>query len=135
MRVVSALTALAVLLLPAAVMAADATHPYTNVNRRVDAGNSTGDAQVDGLNQAQLSGTGYQPGTAAGPAAGQRAQANPYYPYAPPVGPVVQPRPVATGYAVPAYLVQPYYPPVYVAAPPFFYPAPFFYPRPFFYPY
>ena len=132
MRTTLAMTALAVLLLPAAALAADAAHPYSNVNRRVDAGNNTGDAQVDGLNQAQLGGTGYQPGAAAGPAAGRRAQANPYYPYAPPAGPLVQPRPVATGYAAPAYLVQPPYPPVYVAVPPLFYPAPFFYPRPFF---
>ncbi len=135
MRMMSALTALAVFLLPAAALAADAAHPYSNVNRRVDAGNNTGDAQVDGLNQAQLGGTGYQPRTTSGPAAGKRAQANPYYPYAPPVGPAVQPRSVPTSYAAPAYLVRPYYPPVYVAAPPLFYPAPFFYPRPFFFPY
>ena len=134
MRIVSALTALAVVLLPAAAMAADAAHPYANVNRRVDAGNSTGDAQVDGLNQAQLSAPGSRANGVGSPAASP-SQANPYYPYAPPPGAAAQPRPAVTGYAVPAYPVRPYYAsPVYVAAPPVFYPAPLFYPTPFFYP-
>ncbi len=39
--------------LPAA-RAANANHPYSNVDRRVDAGNDTGDARVEQLNQAQL---------------------------------------------------------------------------------
>ncbi|HYZ65046.1 MAG TPA: hypothetical protein VE650_21560 [Acetobacteraceae bacterium] len=36
------------------VLAANARHPYSNIDRRVDAGNPTGDDQVDRLNQQQL---------------------------------------------------------------------------------
>ena len=135
MKSVSAMAALAVLVLPAAAMAADAAHPYANVNRRVDAGNSTGDAQVEGLNQAQLNGG--QPRLAANragsPGLSRPGQANPYYPYAPP--PDGQARPATAAYPAPAYAGAPYayLPPAYVAAP-FFYPRPFFYPAPFFYP-
>jgi hypothetical protein len=44
--------------------AADAAHPYSNVNHSVDAGNDTGDSQVDQLNQQQLqkNGQSYQGG-------------------------------------------------------------------------
>lgn len=41
--------------------AARAGAPYTNVDKRVDAGNDTGDSQVDALNAAQLN-ANYQPG-------------------------------------------------------------------------
>ena len=34
--------------------AADAAHPYSNIDHSVDAGNDTGDSQVDRLNQQQL---------------------------------------------------------------------------------
>jgi hypothetical protein len=34
--------------------AANARHPYSNVNHANDAGNDTGDSQVDQLNSAQL---------------------------------------------------------------------------------
>ena len=129
MKSVSAMTALAVLVLPAAAMAADAAHPYANVNRRVDAGNSTGDTQVEGLNQAQLNGG--QPRLAANGAGilgfSRPGQANPYYPYAPP--PDGQARPATAAYPAPAYVAAPFF-----YSRPFFYPAPFFYPRPF-YPY
>ena len=37
-----------------AALAANATHPYANIDPRVDAGNDTGDSQVERLNQAQL---------------------------------------------------------------------------------
>ena len=37
-----------------AAMAANARHPYRNVDRRVDKGGPTGDDQVDKLNQQQL---------------------------------------------------------------------------------
>ncbi len=39
---------------PAAAWAADALHPYSNIDHRVDAGNDTGDSRVAALNQAQL---------------------------------------------------------------------------------
>lgn len=49
-------------LAPAPVLAAHAGAPYTNVDHRNDAGNDTGDSQVDALNAAQLNGN-YAPGT------------------------------------------------------------------------
>ena len=42
------------------VLAANARHPYQNVDRRNDAGNPTGDDQVERLNQQQLGGSGGQ---------------------------------------------------------------------------
>jgi hypothetical protein len=39
---------------PGHANAADARNPYGNVDHRVDAGNNTGDSQVDQLNNAQL---------------------------------------------------------------------------------
>ncbi|MBV9735982.1 MAG: hypothetical protein JO209_08735 [Acidisphaera sp.] len=39
---------------PTQVQAADAQHPYQHIDRRNDAGNDTGDSQVDQLNSAQL---------------------------------------------------------------------------------
>lgn len=41
-------------LAPHPALAAHAGAPYTNVDRRNDLGNDTGDSQVDGLNQRQL---------------------------------------------------------------------------------
>ena len=41
-------------LTPASVLAANAHNPYGNVDHRNDAGNDTGDSQVDALNAAQL---------------------------------------------------------------------------------
>jgi len=38
------------------VLAANARHPYQNIDRRVDQGNPTGDDQVERLNQQQLGG-------------------------------------------------------------------------------
>ena len=37
-----------------AAMAANARHPYSNIDRRLDKGGPTGDDQVDRLNQQQL---------------------------------------------------------------------------------
>ena len=37
-----------------AAQAADATHPYSNVDHRNDAGNNTGDSQTDQLNAQEL---------------------------------------------------------------------------------
>ncbi|GAC1346135.1 MAG: hypothetical protein NVSMB18_27510 [Acetobacteraceae bacterium] len=36
------------------VLAANADQPYQNIDKRNDAGNSTGDAKVDALNRGQL---------------------------------------------------------------------------------
>jgi hypothetical protein len=43
------------------VLAANARHPYQNIDRRNDAGNPTGDDQVERLNQQQLGGNPTQP--------------------------------------------------------------------------
>jgi hypothetical protein len=87
---------------PGAGWAANARNPYGNVNHANDAGNDTGDSQVEALNQAQLSGPGYTP---------PPAYAVPRYPapvYAAPV------------YPPPIYAPRPYYypGPVYVAPSP-----------------
>jgi hypothetical protein len=39
-----------------AAQAANARHPYANIDHRIDAGNDTGDAQVEALNEGQLRG-------------------------------------------------------------------------------
>jgi hypothetical protein len=39
---------------PAAVRAANADHPYENIDRSNDAGNDTGDSRVETLNKGQL---------------------------------------------------------------------------------
>ena len=39
---------------PAGAWAADALHPYSNIDHRVDAGNNTGNAMVPQLNEQQL---------------------------------------------------------------------------------
>jgi hypothetical protein len=74
--------------------AANARNPYGNVDPRVDAGNNTGDAEVERLNQAQLDhtyrGPQYDPGAAA-----------PGYPPPPP-----------------GYAAAPVYPPPYPSYPP-----------------
>ena len=54
LRKASWAAAAVILTVPCAVLAANATHPYSNIDRRVDAGNDTGDSRVDQLNQAQL---------------------------------------------------------------------------------
>ncbi len=70
--------------------AANARNPYGNVNHANDAGNDTGDSQVEALNQAQLGGGGG---------------------YAPPPVAYAPPPPYPYAYAAPL----PYYPaPVYV---------------------
>ncbi|MBV9750724.1 MAG: hypothetical protein JO157_18110 [Acetobacteraceae bacterium] len=47
-------SAFALALAAAPAMAANANHPYSNIDRRVDAGNDTGDSRVDALNRSQL---------------------------------------------------------------------------------
>ena len=56
----STLVVSAALLAPGLVLAANAQHPYTNIDPRVDVGNDTGDSQVDRLNSQQL-GDGFAP--------------------------------------------------------------------------
>jgi hypothetical protein len=46
--------AAAVATAPAGVRAANADHPYENIDKRNDAGNDTGDSQVESLNRGQL---------------------------------------------------------------------------------
>ena len=108
--------------LPAA--AANANNPYSNVDHRIDAGNNTGDAQVEQLNQAQLNGTGLPPprvgaGQAARPVAGPPGYAATTYPAAGyPAAPVYA-APRYGYYPAPAYVVVPR--PYYYARPPFYY--------------
>lgn len=81
---------------PSAVLdVANARNPYGNIDRRVDAGNNTGDSEVERLNDAQLNRN--YPGPQYGPGA-----APPGYP------------PPAPGYPPPGYYpgaVPPGYPP------------------------
>ena len=113
--------------LASAAHAANADHPYSNVNPQNDAGNDTGDSRVDALNQAQLNG-GYRvrPRSPSGPgygipgygAADSRASyAAPGYGYAPP----------GYGAAPPAY-ARPYYPQAYPYPPSYPYPPPYYRP-------
>ncbi len=55
MKLFAAITAAALLAGPMTAFAANARNPYGNIDRRVDAGNDTGDSQVDRLNAQQLS--------------------------------------------------------------------------------
>ncbi len=115
---------------PVAAFAANANNPYSNVDHRNDAGNNTGDAQVESLNQGQLNGTGLTPAPFRLPSPPQ-ANAAPYAParplpgyanVAPPAGapgyPVAAPYPYAA-YPTPVYAAPyPYYAPGYAAYPP-----------------
>lgn len=104
-------------------LAANVNNPYGNVDHRNDAGNDTGDSQVDRLNEAQLSGA-MQPGFRRPPSA-YPGYAQPSYYSTPPYGyrpapygyasPGVYPPP---GYAPPTgYRPQPGYPPQGYAPP------------------
>ena len=91
--------------------AADASHPYSNVDHAVDAGNNTGDSQVDQLNEQQLqknaqpsqggSSQGWAGNTGRAGYAGQPgypaayAGAPGYYPYQPYPAYAYAPSPVA----------------------------------------
>jgi hypothetical protein len=105
------LAAAALACAPVASWAADALHPYSNIDHRVDAGNDTGDSRVDALNQAQLNNTAsgqvrWVPGTATiYPGRRPPAPSNGTYGYAPaylgyPYPPTVYgwPAPVAPGW-------------------------------------
>lgn len=115
------LAALAGLMAPIACLAADASHPYQNVDPTVDAGNNTGDDQVEALNQAELD---------------RLPTPSPYVP----TGPIAMPYPLAPTYYAPPPVYYP--PPQYYPPPPIYYPpAPFsyrappaYYPSPGYYP-
>ncbi len=80
-----------ILAAPLAARAANADHPYQNVDHRNDAGNNTGDSQVDRLNQAQLNSNGIP--------ASSYAYAGPPAVYYPPAPAYAQPpRPYYGGY-------------------------------------
>ena len=69
----------------AAIPVANADNPQTNVNPKVDAGNSTGDSKVDNLNAGQLNrnyrGPAYAPGqTKPGPGSATPSPAAPTAP-------------------------------------------------------
>lgn len=64
---------LGLLAAPTPLRAANVDQPYQNVNKSNDAGNSTGNSQVDRLNSGQLDANqpqGSRPGVAAAPSAG-----------------------------------------------------------------
>ncbi len=97
MKIAVAFAGALLLAAPIAAHAANAAHPYSNIDRRVDAGNNTGDSQVDQLNQQQLATNG-SPGREM-PPAGSYAQPQAYYPgqgYAPEG--YYPPRPYGYGY-------------------------------------
>ena len=62
MKIALAVLALAAALSATPAMAANADQPFQNIDKSNDAGNSTGNAQVDPLNRAQLDGTSVTPG-------------------------------------------------------------------------
>ena len=97
MKVSFALLALAVTVGAGPAMAANARNPYGNVDRRVDAGNDTGDSQVEWLNRQQL-------GAAPRPA------------------PMYAPPPQYAPYPYPPYGYAPAYPPPYPAPYPYYRP-------------
>ena len=58
MKTAIVLAAAVIFAAPLGARAANADHPYQNVDHSNDAGNNTGDSQVDRLNQAQLNSNG-----------------------------------------------------------------------------
>lgn len=114
-------------LLPGVELAANARNPYGNVDPRNDAGNDTGDSQVEQLNEGQLDGNyrgPYRPMPPRGYAGPPQAYAAPPPGYAPPPP---YPRPPRIYGAPPPGYPAP--PPGY-AAPPQIYGAPPQYYRP-----
>ena len=85
--------------LSAVQQAANADHPYSNIDRRNDAGNDTGDSQVERLNEGQLDRNYRDPNT-----------------YRPSMAPPAYPPP--PGYAPPPGYPPPGYPPPMGYAPP-----------------
>ena len=111
---------------PVTAFAANANHPYTNVDHRNDAGNNTGDGQVDQLNQSQLNGTGLTPAPFRLPPAPQ-ANAAPRAPQA--YANAAPPSVGAGGYPVAPYPYVAYPAPVYGAPVPYYAPAYAAYPQ------
>ncbi len=155
--------AVALMLASPCCLAANAANPYSNVNPRNDAGNDTGDSQVEALNQSQIDGGPQRPMRR--PPAHYRphlAQSEPQYD-TPPEGypggaPAYQyergalgeahgpppryeqedayaPRFAPPGYAPPPYAAAPY-PPAgyYPPPPPRYYAPPGYYAAPRYYP-
>ncbi len=134
MKLSTTLAVIAGSMAPAACIGADAAHPYSNIDPRVDAGNSTGDDQVDVLNQAELdvlatSSRHFRtaplpappPMVAAAPVLGNAPPPLTYYPppqYAPPPPYYYPPPP--WGYGPPPA----YYPPPAYGPPPGYGPPP-----------
>ena len=102
MKVVTILAGALILGAPLAVRAANADHPYQNIDHSNDAGNNTGDQQVDRLNQAQLNTSGVP--ASSYPSGGSR-YAQPQAYYSPAYEPPAYYRP-APGYV---RVPQPYY--------------------------
>ena len=88
--------------------AANARHPYSNIDRRNDAGNDTGNAETERLNSLQLRG-GQAPGYPAQPYPAQPYPGAPYPGY---WGP-----PPSAYYAPPGLYPQPGYGPGYPQSP------------------
>ncbi len=114
---------------PSVCFAADAAHPYSNIDPRVDAGNDTGDAQVEALNQAQLDSLAIQPRQYASPPGyypPPQYAPSPVYYYPPPgYGPPAGYYPPPRYYPPPGYwLPQGYYPPLAYAPAPWTPPLP-----------
>ncbi|MEJ1976575.1 MAG: hypothetical protein WDN49_11195 [Acetobacteraceae bacterium] len=133
----------ATMLTPAASYAANAGNPYGNVNHANDAGNDTGDSEVDQLNQAQLNSGGipaqsYAPGYVAPPAGSPGYGAPPPRYGAPPPYPPPAPNVTPSSiYAPPSYYAVPpgypppgYPPPGYPPPPPGYAPPPGYPPPP-----
>jgi hypothetical protein len=107
-----------------AARAADAAHPYSDVNHSVDAGNNTGDSQTDQLNQQELQKVdpsdgqyGQPPGAGGGPDGqslyGQQPNAGHSG-----GGQTSNRPPGPPGYPPPPYAYSYPYPPPYAYAPP-----------------
>ena len=101
MKAVTILAGVLTLGAPLAAHAANADHPYQNIDPRNDAGNNTGDYRVDRLNRAQLRSNGVPASSYPAPGGYGRPQA--YYP--PAYYPRAYRRPVP-GYG---WVPQPYY--------------------------
>ena len=63
-------------LAPAQLLAANADDPHQNVDKRNDAGNSTGNSQVEGLNSQQLDANQQPPANPGGTASSPPATAS-----------------------------------------------------------
>ncbi len=121
MRLAATAACLMAICLASAARAANADHPYSNINPQNDAGNDTGDSRVDALNQAQLGGAyRVRPRAPSGPGYGipGYGSADARASYAAP----------GYGTAPPAYAARPYYPQAYPYPPSYPYPPAYYRP-------